>query len=117
MGHSQGGSIIPLVAQERTDIRLVIAFASPATPIDSLLPDQYRYIYDKCLDPAEGEVIAQQLESVFEQIRAGTFPSGTPFLGAYPFFWEEWIKMSDETISTYASITQPTLFMQGTGRL
>ena len=56
---------------------------------------------------------ANQLTSVFAQLRAGTWPSNVPIMGAYPLFWERWIHMTDSAVYHYQTANLPSFFIQG----
>ncbi|MEZ4950177.1 MAG: alpha/beta fold hydrolase [Saprospiraceae bacterium] len=124
-GHSQGGALIPIAAKNRNDVHGLISLAGAVTPVDSLLPEQYRYIYVTCAnDPNSGEFVASQLYDQFNQIRNGTFPANTqvsvnfpgnpnPIPFGYPIFWEDWIEMGDSVVQNYLQADLPVLIIQG----
>ena len=75
VGHSQGSSLIPIAAKNTENVKGLISLAGPTTPIDSLLPEQFRDIYIYCAnDPTTGENVANQFYNQFQEIRNGTFP-------------------------------------------
>jgi len=125
IGHSQGSSLIPLAAINSTEIKGLISLAGPTTPIDSLLPEQIRHIFEECAnDPATGENIANQFYEQFGQIRNGTFPlnqqvvltipgNPNPIPQGYGSFWENWIQISDDVLSNYSESNIKTLVVQG----
>jgi alpha-beta hydrolase superfamily lysophospholipase len=124
-GHSQGGVLIPVAAKNRNDVHGLISLSGAITPVDSLLAEQYRYIYVTCAnDPNSGELVASQLYDQFNQIRNGTFPSNTqvsinfpgnpnPVPFGYPIFWEDWIEMGDSVVQNYLQADLPVLILHG----
>ncbi|MCB0661639.1 MAG: alpha/beta fold hydrolase [Saprospiraceae bacterium] len=125
-GHSQGSVLIPVAAMGRNDVAGLISLAGTVTPIDSILPEQFRDIYIQCANaPALGELVASQFYNQFQQKRQGTFPldqqveinvpgnPSNPVPFGYGLFWRDWIEMNDAVIDNYTSIGVPILIMQG----
>ena len=125
IGHSQGSSLIPIAASNSPEIKGLISLAGPTTPIDSLLPEQIRHIFEECAnDPATGENVANQFYEQFGQIRNGTFPlnqqimltipgNPNPIPQGYGSFWDNWIQISDNVLSNYSESNVKTLIVQG----
>jgi len=125
IGHSQGSSLIPIAANNATGIKGLISHAGATTPIDSLLPEQIRYLYEECAnDPTTGDNVANQFYQQFEQIRNGTFPldqqvmltipgNPNPIPQGYGSFWEDWIQISDDVLNNYSRSNLKYLIIQG----
>jgi len=125
LGHSQGSGLIPIAAANAGNIKGLISLAGPVTPIDSLLPEQLRFLYTECAnDPASGESVANQFYEQFQEIRNGTFPLDQQisvfFPGVvnavpqgYASFWKDWIEITDAVITNYQSSGTKTLVIQG----
>lgn len=114
LGHSQGGNFIPIITRDRGDIASIVALAAPSGSIDTILASQFRELYYRCLmDTAQGDLFFNQVTSDFQEIRQGTWNPNTPYLGAYPGFWRDWMDITDSTIIHFNNISVPTLFLQG----
>lgn len=114
LGHSQGGTFVPVIAKQRTDISKLIALATPSTPIDTLISGQLRDLYYTCLnDTINGDMIYNQSLGVYSQIRNGTWPLNQPINGAYPKFWKSWIDISDSILLNFNEANIPTMFSFG----
>ncbi|MEX0967540.1 MAG: alpha/beta fold hydrolase [Bacteroidia bacterium] len=114
MGHSQGGNMINIVANERDDVAALVGLAAPSMAIDSAVAGQIRHIYTACGDSNFGKAQAAQLLAIFTQLRNGTWNMNTPIMGAYPAFWLDWIHKSDSSVAYYRTADVPALFIQGT---
>lgn len=125
IGHSQGSGLIPIAAINTGDVKGLISLAGPSTPIDSLLPEQIRHLYEKCAnDPITGENVANQFYEQFNEIRNGTFPlnqqimltipgNPNPIPQGYGSFWKNWIEISDDVIKNYSESNIKSLIIQG----
>lgn len=114
IGHSQGSNLIPMVASTRTDISSLISIGGSASRIDSILALQFRNIYFKCLnDTIGGNSIYNQTLQDFDLIQNGSWNANTPYLGAYPKFWKNWMAISQMAIDNYKVLNLPTLFIHG----
>ena len=112
LGHSQGANFIPIVAKQRNDISTLLALGTAARGIDTIMAMQFRYLYYYCLnDTATGDATYNQTLSDFYQIRTGTWNPNTPYLGAYPKFWQDWINITDSAVINFNAVSQPTLFL------
>lgn len=125
-GHSQGSVLLPVVAGRRNDVAGLVSLAGPVTPVDSLLPEQFRNIYVTCANaPALGEMVASQFYDQFQKIRQGTFPldkqivinipgnPSNPVPFGYGLFWLDWIEMNDSVVHNYTSTGLPVLILHG----
>ncbi len=125
-GHSQGATLIPIAALNTGMVNGLISLAGPVTPVDSLLPEQYRAIYAQCArDATSGALVANQFYEQFELIRARAFPANTQILINFPGnptnpvpfgyerFWRDWIDMGDSVLENYKIANLPTLIIQG----
>ncbi len=114
LGHSQGASLVPLVANQRNDINALICLGTPATRIDTLMAQQFRDLYIICLnDSVTGNAYYNQTLSDFNQIRNGSWNANTPYLGAYPLFWNDWMDIAEASISDFNSLTVPFSIVHG----
>ncbi len=114
LGHSQGGNFLPLVANQRNDLKGLIALATPSESIDTLLASQVRTFYEKCQDSTTAIVKYEKILHVFGKLRKGNWSKQKPIMNAYPNFWKDWIKITDSTIKAFRRIDIPTYFISGT---
>ncbi len=113
VGHSQGATLAPYIALQNTHADGIISLAGPAIPLDTILPDQVRYIYRNCADSTQGEQIAQQFYQAFQSIRAGTWPANQALSGAYAPFWLSWLQKTDSVVDAFQRAGLPYHFVQG----
>ncbi len=112
LGHSQGANFLPIISQERNDIKALLSLGTTATSIDSLMATQFRELYYRCLhDTISGNNFYNQTLANFEQIRNDNWPNNTPYLGAYSPFWNDWIDITESSLTNYNLIETPTLFL------
>lgn len=114
LGHSQGANLVPVVANQRNDINSVICLGTPATRIDTLMAQQFRDLYIICLnDSVTGNTLYNQTLSDFASIRNGSWNANTPYLGAYPLFWNDWMDISEASISELNALSMPFSIIHG----
>ncbi len=109
-GHSQGALIVPYLS---SSAKGVILLAGAISPVDSLIAAQIQFIYNKCIDSAQGYLLSQQTFQNFQQIRQNTWPPNQKLLGAYSFFWKSWIDKSDSVKDVLLMVNKPILALQG----
>lgn len=69
LGHSEGGSIAPMVASQRTDIAWLVLLAGPAVPGKEILLDQIRLIAQASgAKPADLDVSISLSKALYEAI-------------------------------------------------
>jgi poly(3-hydroxybutyrate) depolymerase len=96
IGHSEGGTLAPLVAERASAIAGVAIINSVQFPVDELLVAQLQ---------ARSGVTQSTIEDVkrlLAEIRGGSFPKGGLFLGAGANYWAQWMTYSrsaPETLS------------------
>ncbi|MDB5281808.1 MAG: hypothetical protein JWO06_883 [Bacteroidota bacterium] len=112
IGHSEGSSLIPFIARNRTDIKALISIAGSRTPFDSLLAYQLVYIAQTCGgNVAQAQSQANQILSYFNIIRTNTWNANTPALfGAPASTWYDYVRATDSVSVHYNSDNLPTLF-------
>lgn len=112
-GHSQGGSFLPIIANNRADIKGLVASATPAQSIDTVLANQVKRMVQKCDDSTRAILQYEKVMQAFEQLRKDKWPANKPLMNAYPDFWRDWIAMTDTTVQAFQQINPPTLFLAG----
>ncbi|MHB0878272.1 MAG: alpha/beta hydrolase family protein [Anaerolineae bacterium] len=72
IGHSEGGIIAPMVANQSDDVSYVVLLAAPAMPGDDLLMEQVRLIYESSgASQAEVDAAVAQQQELLQAIDAG----------------------------------------------
>lgn len=113
LGHSEGSTIIPFVAKNRTDIKGLISLAGPRTPFDSILAYQLVEFSSLCGgNVSQAQSQAQQITSYFSMVRSKSWTSSTPTLFGVPApQWYKYISMADSVAINYNVADLPTLFL------
>lgn len=112
IGHSEGSSLIPVIARNRTDIKALISIAGARTPFDSLLAYQLVHIATICGgNVAQAQTQANQILSYFNVIRTNTWNGSTQALFGVPASaWYDYILATDSVSINYNLNNLPTLF-------
>lgn len=112
IGHSEGSSIIPYIAKNRSDIKALVSIAGPRTPLDSLLAYQLGFIAETCNgNISQAQSQANQILNYFNVIRTNTWHAGTPdFAGVSASTWYDYILVMDSVAINYDLANLPTLF-------
>ena len=113
VGHSEGSSLIPYIAKNRTDIKALVSLAGARTPFDSLLAYQLLYITQTCNgDTASARMQGNQILAYFNTIRTNTWNSTTPPLFGVPASaWYDYVRATDSVAINYNINNLPTLFV------
>ncbi|MBA3898637.1 MAG: T9SS type A sorting domain-containing protein [Bacteroidetes bacterium] len=113
LGHSEGATLIPFIAKQRTDVKALISIAGARTPFDSILAYQLEYIALECNgDVQQAVATGNQVTDYFETIRSNTFNTSTPPLFGVPASeWHEYVKATDPVATNYNTASLPTLFV------
>ncbi len=114
VGHSQGGTFLPVLAQQSKGVKGLVAMATPARSIDTVLSGQVKRMMTKCRDSTKALVRAERILYAFERLRNGKWEKGKPLMNAYPRFWKSWLSLTDTTLKAYQQVAVPTLFVNGT---
>lgn len=106
VGHSEGGTLAPLVAERTSEIAGVAIINAVQFPIDELLVAQLQ---------AQPNVPRSALEDVrrgLSEIKDGSFPKGGLLLGAGGNYWAQWITYSTRAPETLSHLSMPLLLVQ-----
>lgn len=113
IGHSEGSSLIPWLALQRTDVSALISLAGARTPFDSVLARQLVDFAQQCngnLSQAQTE--ASQILTYFNLVRQGPPPPTTPPLFGVPAaVWRTYTQVTDSVAQRYNAAAKPTLFV------
>ncbi|WP_310668127.1 T9SS type A sorting domain-containing protein [Salibacter sp.] len=113
IGHSEGSSLIPYIAKQRTDVKALISVAGPRTPFDSLLAYQLVHFADTCNgNVMQAQAQASQILQYFYTVRTNSWDSTTqPFAGVPASEWYKYIQITDSVAINYNQADLPTLFL------
>ena len=113
-GHSQGGMMLPQIA-EKTDIpRGLIFLAAPARALEDLILEQYNYLVEL---EGRNEEMEKQLQKIAAQVEKIKDPDLSPaippeeLLGIEALYWLD-LREYDQ-LETVQKIEIPMLFIQG----
>lgn len=113
IGHSEGSSLIPWMALQRTDVSALISLAGARTPFDSVLARQLVDFAQQCngnLTQAQTE--ASQILTYFNAVRQGPPPPTTPPLFGVPAaVWRTYTQVTDSVAQRYNAAAKPSLFI------
>ena len=104
-GHSEGGTLAPLVAERAGKIAGVAIVNTVQFAADQLVLVQLGAMNV----PAEQ---LDQLKQSFARIKNGSFPRGRLLLGAGASYWAQWIKYSAASPNTLSRSSTPLLLIQ-----
>jgi len=116
LGHSLGAMMAPRIAQKNTDIKGIIMMAGNARPLEDLVYDQYKYIYNQ---DGLTKTEKAQLKDIRHKVKNVKHLEKYTSLGErvkLPLtndvrFWQA--VNSYDQVETAQSIAQPILIMQG----
>ena len=119
LGHSEGSTLIPFIANGRNDIKALISVAGARTPIDSLVAWQYDNLYQlfkPCgATPSDSialKALGDEWLNYFELIRTSSWDQNTPPLFGVPAStWAEYVPATDAVADHYNADNLPTLFI------
>ncbi|MBA4304107.1 MAG: hypothetical protein C0424_07765 [Sphingobacteriaceae bacterium] len=113
LGHSEGSSIIPWLAQQRADVRALISLAGARTPFDSVLARQLVDFATQCGgNVVQAQTEASQILAYFNLVRQGPPPATVPPLFGVPApAWRTYTQVTDSVAQRYNAAAKPTLFI------
>lgn len=112
-GHSQGGNFLPELSRQRDGVQALIAMATPARSIDTVIARQVKRMMSKCGDSTTAIIKYERVLHVFDQLRNGKWSEQKPLMNAYPGFWKDWLALTDTTVKAFQQVNLPTLFLNG----
>ncbi len=106
IGHSEGGTLAPLVAERTSAVAGVAIINAVQFSVDELLVAQLQ---------ARPDVPRSTVEDVrrhLTDIRGGSFPTGDLLLGAGSNYWAQWMTYSRSAPETLSRLSMPLLLVQ-----
>jgi pimeloyl-ACP methyl ester carboxylesterase len=115
VGHSQGGSAAPRIAQREPRVRGLVLLAAPARPMEDLLLEQNRYLasIDRSNQAAANAALAE-LERQVTRVKSTDLETAKPeeLPMGVPASW--WLSLRDYSpLEVAKQVAKPTLVMQG----
>lgn len=111
LGHSLGGYIIPLIAQETPEVKGYIMMSAPNSDLLDLIIYQFQYLSK--LDGKISDSEQNQIDIVKKQVQMIRNNEGENqlILGAYSHYWQFF--MNYDSIKEAKKINKPVLVLQG----
>jgi pimeloyl-ACP methyl ester carboxylesterase len=106
IGHSEGGTLAPIVAERAGAIAGVVIVNAALFPIDELLVEQLQ------ANPTVGREAIAEVKHLLAGIKDGSFPRGGLLLGAGAGYWAQWIRYSTNAAATLSGLRMPLLVVQ-----
>ncbi len=106
IGHSEGGTLAPIVAERAGAIAGVVIVNAALFPIDELLVEQLQ------ANPSVGKDAIVEVKRLLAKVKDGSFPRGDLLLGAGGAYWAQWIRYSTNASTTLSGLTMPLLLVQ-----
>jgi dienelactone hydrolase len=112
IGHSEGSSLIPIIAHGRTDIKAMISIAGARTPFDSILAYQLVHFAELCDgDTSDAQMQASQVLEYFSYVRNGLCGLLPSLFGVPACVWADYTMATDSVAIYYNLNDLPTLFL------
>lgn len=106
IGHSEGGTLAPLVAVRTSAIAGVAIVNSVQFPVDELLVAQLQ------ANPTVPKGTVDEVKHLLMNIRDGSFPKRGLLLGAGAEYWTQWIRYSQHSRAMLSELSIPVLLVQ-----
>src|SRR5262249_44899448 len=106
LGHSEGGTMAPLVAERAGPIAVTITVCAPVFRIDELFVAQLA-------GPGYTDAMIEEVRSQFARIEDGSFPYDALLLGAGAAFWRQFIEYTRDAPSILGRASTDVLAVQG----
>jgi len=115
VGHSQGGTAAPRIAEREPRVLGLVLLAAPARPIEDLLRDQNRYLasIDTSNRDATNAALAA-LEKQIDRVKSGDLATAKPdeLPMGIPASW--WLSLRDYSpVEVAKRVKKPVLLLQG----
>jgi uncharacterized protein len=106
VGHSEGGTLAPVVATRAGAVAGVVVINTIVFPVDELLVAQLDS------NPTVPKATVAEIGEQIEHIKAGSFPPSGLLLGAGASYWRQWIEYSSSAPARLAQLPMPLLLVQ-----
>ena len=105
-GHSEGGTLAPIVAERAGPIAGVAVVNTVAFPVDELIVAQLQ------ANPTVPRNSVAEVQLLLAKIKDGSFPSGGLLMGVGSGYWSQWINYSRDSLKTLSRLSAPLLLIQ-----
>jgi len=106
VGHSEGGTLAPIVAEKARALAGVIVVNTVQFPVDELLVAQLR------ANPTVPASTTAEVERSLVKLKDGSFPRGGLLLGAGADYWTQYIVNSRDSPTRLSRLSIPMLLVQ-----
>ena len=106
VGHSEGGTLAPIVATRAGGVAGVIVINTIVFPVDELLLAQLES------NPTVAKATVADIKSQLDRIKAGSLPPGGLLLGAGGSYWKQWIEYSTSAQTRLSELPVALLAVQ-----
>jgi len=106
IGHSEGGTLAPIVATRAGAVAGVIMVNTVVFPVDELLVAQLD------ANPGVPKTLVAETRRGLDAIKAGSFPPGGVLLGAGAGYWAQWIEYSAGAATRLSALPTALLMVQ-----
>jgi len=106
LGHSEGGTLAPIVAERSDEVAGVIVINAVVFSVEDLLLAQVKS------NPMAMQTTRSEVKRWLSQIRDGSFPPGGVLFGAGGGYWRQWIEYSSKAGSRLTRLSMPMLLVQ-----
>ena len=105
VGHSEGGTLAPMVAERSGAVAGVVVVNAVQFPVDELLLAQFEAMN---VPPEQRD----EVKRLFMQIKDGSFAKGGLLLGVGAAYWRQRIDYSSRSPATLSRLPMPLLLVQ-----
>lgn len=106
LGHSEGGTLAPLVAERTRGVAGVVIVNTVHFPVDELLVEQLQ------ASPDFPRGMLDEVKRLLPRVKDGSFPKGGLLLGAGGNYWAQWIDYSAKSPETLSRLPISVLLVQ-----
>lgn len=115
-GHSQGGMMAPMIAQQSGKLKGIILLAANARPLQDMLIEQMEYLYpDSSVMEAKNYLQKKRIQQQAQYAKRKKLDPKTPTdslpFGVSAAYWN-FLNQYDQ-VKTFAKLPTPTLILQG----
>ena len=115
LGHSQGGTMLPRIAQHCPEVAGLIGLAAGFRPLEDIVIEQTEYLLSlKGPIDAEGKAKLDELRQIAARVKDPKLSTSTPSKDLMGLPARYWLSLREYSIpKTAAAVRQPALMLQG----
>lgn len=113
LGHSEGASFLPKIAQNDPSVKALVSLAGPRTPLDTMIATQLVHIAQTCNGNVSlAEQQGNQIMAYGGVVRSGNYTgSYPPLFGVPAAVWQDYFRVVDSVSILYNGAQRKTLFI------